>query len=1570
MPISFKKSTIRRQENKYQNQRTKAYLEKQAFLKSLQTHSEALPKSVTSQRTPATWQQVLLLSSLFALMPNKAQANSQVSSSNNDGHIKALTATGYSNHVPASNTIATTRSSLINNPQRCHTVLNCFTDFLKDAGPIPRTQFAHLLHKKNSDLNAIRTQLRQTFPSASAEEIHAAHPIKKSHRRRHLDDTNEHTFTTAIPSTSTIDSLASSTLETIDLYTQTKERLSNWVNITQTQTTITSPTSALGAVLNHYDAVLPSDFLFFLDSQLLDNQDMRLIDEAAQLYQQTYPHLFPLSEKITSPLNNPNLIDKSTPPIDLNTLLRKHFLDILLPDLKKETLLQTILTPVINGTDTDFYFDGIALQGAFGKTFETLLNSPTLKLIPAFVQLDKDKQREILQEKFSRLGEDTTYPIGTTAQSLASTVQRILKYQKQNINFNFDNEKLLFETFHEIEQRWEAQRDYPLHPRLLFAEHLAHASNVRIESKNWEKKLWEQEYLPLFLLTSQEIKSYHPPSSSRATQWLASYFAHWNKDGRTWSTRGESIKNTAIASLFNHLKDIAQTYYIGLPAAEIKNYIQAQKYIGPSSIEVYKTSLENLSEKIRIQSAIAQSPKKLNWLTHRRNVLLHSIHILEGYIASHQTEKAKQAQANLINQISIGEIPLPSGQPPDLIIWLAKHMAETVFNKEIITRDDWQSHAVTVLQYANNRLLANYGNSPLFDRVTAAFSILKRYDLTDAQITTPRQYTIQSENMHLTQTKRGSLLDEFLERADWSGLTDKQLYFEDANAVHHHLHPQNELQEAEEKWNNDLPLHPWVQARARENLRLKNNVDLSQAIIQIEAQRIAKNYLAETENHRQLMVGLETWINTIPVIGPIYNIEEGIRHKEATQIILGSLFLALDAFDFATQGRSPASTMAEEVLDSTAIRIPPIEHITVSSTHHITEELGIPLADFSPSISSSNNIATLINTDPWKISLSDSNVPIDYRSLAARVRTGEEAVKWIAPNGHEFDVIYITNEDRIIPTQQVGGKFHEVSWEDGHILHNKRLIHYDTQTKIYFSSAGLKGGVRRSGDYRIDGERLSKRYTPEKLTAILSKARDTKMMQSIATHFSQNFPITFENPSSSTFPAHAFYTEIYSRSPTFRRIANHFFKSEPPSSQSLIKWQINICNRNRPYTSHLNIARLPHQSIYIPDDAHIANLHYLGVDTWHTFTREQIYLDAVLSAMTGHPDFIAPMQPLTRGPNIALRDRILFEAGHTLPQQTSYSRVTTAELESNSYDAFNPNHETYLASANEVLTLENNYIDPLFNEKIALNPETEVLGTPIKDRYTIRQLKHIQESLLNLRRERFSDNTSFADELNRCFNFQGISHSPKDITEFIETYQYLYRHSSTFRQLWLRANFEGNIDLESQWHFVTDPLLAEKDLPLARQHSTVNLLTKTIYIIPDDIYYLSDIGFVPVEIERKLTHAMLNILTRAHEPNIDIWTNRGALVHLAEKILSEADFNLPKRLAYGLVTGEQISTGQFRDGIDPRIYQATAQRVRDIEENYIRSRAFKIPRSISLSSSDTSYPDLQSLSSSARESLS
>src|SRR5260370_1621849 len=141
-----------------------------------------------------------------------------------------------------------------------------------------------------------------------------------------------------------------------------------------------------------------------------------------------------------------------------------------------------------------------------------------------------------------------------------------------------------------------------------------------------------------------------------------------------------------------------------------------------------------------------------------------------------------------------------------------------------------------------------------------------------------------------------------------------------------------ELEAAESRFNEALVADPWIRARAKENMRAAR-VPVTEASVASEARRIAVQYLAETETRRAWRRGMETWIGILPVIGPSYAIAEGIRHGNPWEVVMGSVFLGLDALDLFG-----GETLEPDAASSIRPGLPVHEHVTVNSIKHALHE--------------------------------------------------------------------------------------------------------------------------------------------------------------------------------------------------------------------------------------------------------------------------------------------------------------------------------------------------------------------------------------------------------------------------------------------------------------------------------------------------------------------------------------------------------------------------------------------------------------------------------------------------------
>ncbi len=873
-----------------------------------------------------------------------------------------------------------------------------------------------------------------------------------------------------------------------------------------------------------------------------------------------------------------------------------------------------------------------------------------------------------------------------------------------------------------------------------------------------------------------------------------------------------------------------------------------------------------------------------------------------------------QAVLSIMNDLhaSIG-----AGEP---VSEMAAELKQLGVLREWIIGANWQEKAQALLTYSNERLLAAYGVPPQFNRATAAADILLSYGMEEEDMDEERHYVITSDNPNLPRTNFGDRITEFLERADWTGLNGKTM-----RVAGKSIKPSEELEKAEELFNSRLVHDAWVQAKAKEKLRTHGEA-MAQHKIDAEAVRLSKDFRAETETHRAWMRGFQTWINTVPVAGPIYNIEEGVRHKDALQVAFGLLFLGLDVFDLASGSGGSVRGGAKGVAP---------EHETVFNFRRAAGSV-----DVMPEQAIAQPAIAEAMVDPAHIGQLDLDIPDDLRGLAARVRDGAIDIRW-----NDYEVVHLRNENRVVPVEHAGGTYHEIDWNTGERTRHASLISRDAQTGTYRSGGGLKGGMRGS-DGLIRGTAVEKRVTVEKVVELLNQATDVRVRK-FDQIFDEGFEFVQSDASLSTFDAHAYFKRLYQTSGTFRRFLNghtdamdalrnktaarsagEAMEETRAAAPPYSRWQFTVGKegplgpRMKAYTD------FDHRRIYLPSDTEIAEMPYMSASGVEAISHEQVYLHEMVHAMTGARDPERAVDMLNRGPVVYLTDRIMNEAGYSFSEQVMYRRFNSTPD--------TPQHDTieyHREAAAEAAHAENRYLDRILDQKMPnVAPDTLVDGVPVSSRQTVEGAKRILEDVNAA--ETTLDVKDFNKKFDEMFAF-AVSDPSKSgpigaIAEEVSVFfRRLHKRSPTFRALFDKM---GDVKPVSQWQFVVEKRVAIADLPTGKAASCVNRLTKRIYIFDDGTRYLTPNGLHDVEYDRKLVQAMVDVMTGLGKrmPSEEAFSNRGADVLVTERILKEAGYNFPKQLVGALATSADPAS-------EARLlsHQTSALRSASVEDRYL-----------------------------------
>lgn len=295
--------------------------------------------------------------------------------------------------------------------------------------------------------------------------------------------------------------------------------------------------------------------------------------------------------------------------------------------------------------------------------------------------------------------------------------------------------------------------------------------------------------------------------------------------------------------------------------------------------------------------------------------------------------------------------------------------------------------------------------------------------------------------MNLSPTYFGAPVEEFLRLVDWIGVTGQFMSYQGRT-----IYPHQALQAAEETFNQNLITSPWVLKKASDNLYEQRKMVTAQAIAQ-EAQRIAQNYKVETEQHRFWMHGIETWVSTIPIIGSLNMLREGIEDKSITEIVVGIISLSLDALDLLSGGEEKNPVEFEETLSQTGLSLR--ERVTVKTVHYSVQKVCLSSQLLF------SNVEIQGHDDPFLIK-EPIYLPKDYSRLVERVLEGEE------PSWRNYPLIHLADEGRVVPIQSQGSYYREVSWYTGEANPKKHLIFKDFESKKYYASGFLKGWGKMS----------------------------------------------------------------------------------------------------------------------------------------------------------------------------------------------------------------------------------------------------------------------------------------------------------------------------------------------------------------------------------------------------------------------------------------------------------------------------------------------------------------------------
>ncbi len=683
------------------------------------------------------------------------------------------------------------------------------------------------------------------------------------------------------------------------------------------------------------------------------------------------------------------------------------------------------------------------------------------------------------------------------------------------------------------------------------------------------------------------------------------------------------------------------------------------------------------------------------------------------------------------------------------------------------------------------------------------------------------------------------------------------------------IDPKTVLDKLQKMFNERLFHDPWVEEEARQNL-LKQKIENTPLNLSQEVRRIVEKYRVETENIVSWANNTRQWLDTVPVIGSLRMFVRGIRDKEFGTTIIGGGLSFLDIgslFSLKPIVASSVKTMSLYLARTSSRGKKAIRTLRAS-----VMKFNLPSNDLTRLESS---FFSAVRTGPQEI-------PSAYKSLVEEVRLGALDKTWQANEEKNYLLVYLIDEDRVVPVAHQGGSFREVNWQTGQLETTKPLIYKDKSNGRYFASALRGGGKESQFDNffeRKSAEELEQRYTVIEVKEILKNAKDVRVHANDLDQFKRFFIIISENDRAEQNFIENLDQEAYQTSPLYRRLFNRFIEicgAKPEENQ----WKIQLLGPEESSQFQGGHANLQSKVILLDPQIAVSGASYLGENIGQInhngefFRKVGSYLHELLHAITNVDDLFSAAPSVkalasqtNRGGIACLTDRILEEMGKHIPYRYTYSLYNSHSL--------NP---SVVGQIRNFVVQENSYLQKLFFEGTTMEAYSKLSDTLALSK-TVTAVKDYSRGIQR--------------ELRQLEGFVIVS-SADVRTEFKTFCRSLYRLSTTFKEIFDKyyvgqGGEECRVFFYPIYKIVDDRTFAE----LTQR--------EIIYSLDDEIRYLSDRGLSPMNKERFYLYQMLERYTNTELGAGSVEDGRGLIVYLAEKIFVEAGMDFDKAVSGALI---------------------------------------------------------------------
>lgn len=806
----------------------------------------------------------------------------------------------------------------------------------------------------------------------------------------------------------------------------------------------------------------------------------------------------------------------------------------------------------------------------------------------------------------------------------------------------------------------------------------------------------------------------------------------------------------------------------------------------------------------------------------------------------------------------LSEINLQAkGLPKDLKLLkqLASRYNQLNETREVISAANHPALFSKAQIYLKERLLA-YLPIPSYQSKVAVENILLRsFNISIEEIYKVRNFEIikYSPGYFYPPVKtvmKGSLVDEFFIRARLTLKTQQQLNF-----LGHSIDTETALQAEKERFLSALQDSTIVQAKAKEMLRLSQKplsddsvAIYSRSITELMNQEtdwltISKNLIQKflisnpiKDAVQTITTGTTTDIlKMLPLVGSLYEIEQGLQHKNSTEIESGFVSLSMDALFFWLGGVSEkmivnsAGKVAAELY-----RLPAYERTAVSMLHSVDSLLGKDTVQAIPLLTDEKVVS-----DPFGLSL-----PVNDDVSKAE----------------EFSFSFSKNPDAELEAKP---KYNE----KGKSLVQSETGPEKTSELLKQDEYEINFGPEEY-DERFDSEEINTGQTVKDLVDWF-KQHDLGLRPNRILPI-RKFLISLQNDAETR----AMLDELDSiarRSPTLQRLLriaeiDHF---EP--------WELTI-NREFEAAAIRNL-----KTITMPSNL---DETYLAPSGTKKIPQGSALLHEFLHSLTELDDYIGENPDWFRGPIVYLTDRVHYEAGFDYEPRLNYEYVNGLEFVDGHINS-KPLDKTVRQLTFERMIAENFKLDTLLSRSNinAKGEELLVMEQSVAERITVREVIELNNLLKTIVVPEPSSH-NFNERLSTSFNFKGVNQIDKILifsNSLLEMSGKLYAHKNLFRILFDHWYYQ--VKGKMPWSLQFKPqLLNDLDQPIPW---AIDQEQKLITLSEEPTYYLSREGWIPLMFERSWMSLLIELSLGEKLPinQFDVALNRGAKVWLENRVL-------------------------------------------------------------------------------------